>query len=93
MRNICYITRSHRTRNTHSPLAAKNVYRAALGLSDARFSSLFPLPTSSVTFSESATSWSMCEAWTVRLLASVVCSSAISISDFSAVLYILVRSS
>ena len=84
--NNIYITRSHKTKNTQSPLAAKNVYRAVLGLSVARFSSLFPLPTSSTTFSESATSWSRWEAWTVRLFASVVCSSAISTRDFSAVL-------
>lgn len=78
--------RSQRIKKAHRPLAAKNVYRAALGRCVAFLSSLLPPPTFSVVDSESVTSCSMCADCVARLLTSIVCNSAISTSDFSAVL-------
>lgn len=74
-------------RNAQSPLAAKNVYRAALGRCVAFFSSLLPPPTFSVVENESDTSCSMCADCVAKLLTKRDCSSDISTNDFSAVLF------
>lgn len=80
------MTKSHKIKNAHNPADAKKVYLAALGLCVAFFNCLLPPPTSAVMFSESDTSCSICADCVARLPTSNVCSSAISISDFSAVL-------
>lgn len=81
-----YIKRSHRISVVQNAHVDQNTICAVLRRSVAFFNCLFPLPTFSVVSCESATSWSMCSAWMLRLAASVVCSSEISRSDFSAVL-------
>jgi hypothetical protein len=68
-------------------LVAQNSFCAVLPRSVARLSSLFPLPTFSVVLNESSISWSMCADCTLRLFASVDCSSEISTSDFSVALF------
>lgn len=90
---LSYIIRSHMTRKAHKPADAKNVYLAALGRFVASFNCLLPLPTFSVVFSESATSCSICADCVARLPTSSVCSSEISIRDFSAVLEYMSASS
>jgi hypothetical protein len=74
------------TRNAQRPLAAKNVYLAALGLWVAFFNALLPPPTFSVVDNESATICSILAACVDRLLTSSDCNSEISRRDFSAVL-------
>jgi len=75
--------KSHKIKVPQKTLVAQKTFCAVLPLSVARLSSLFPLPTFSVVLSESSTSWSMWAACMLRLVASVDCSSAISVSDFS----------
>lgn len=81
-----YTNKSHSTSVAQKTLVAQNTFCAVLPRSVARFSSLLPLPTFSCVLSESSTSWSMCAACMLRLLASVDCSSEISVSDFSVAL-------
>lgn len=81
-----YTNKSHSTSVAQNTLVAQNTFCAVLPRSVARFSSLLPLPTFSCVLSESSTSWSMCAACMLRLLASVDCSSEISVSDFSVAL-------
>ena len=77
------INKSHKIKVPQKTVVAQKTFCAVLPLSVARLSSLFPLPTFSVVLSESSTSWSMWAACMLRLVASVDCSSAISVSDFS----------
>lgn len=83
---ISQINKSHSTSVVQKMLVAQKTFCAVLPRSVARLSSLFPLPTFSVVLNESSTSWSMCAACMLRLLASVDCSSEISVSDFSVAL-------
>ena len=88
--SICHMNRSQRTSVVQKIHVDQNTACAVLLRSVARLSSLLPLPTFSVVENESCTSWSMCADWTLRLFASVVCSSEISSSDFSVALGMLV---
>jgi hypothetical protein len=83
---VCHMNRSQRTSVVQKIHVDQKTACAVLLRSVARLSSLFPLPTFSVVENESSTSWSMCAACTLRLFASVDCSSDISSSDFSVAL-------
>jgi hypothetical protein len=82
----CHMNRSQRTSVVQKTHVDQKTACAVLLRSVARLSSLLPLPTFSVVENESSTSWSMCAACTLRLFASVDCSSEISSSDFSVAL-------
>lgn len=84
-----HMNRSQRTSVAQKTQVDQNTICAVLFLSVAFFNSLFPVPTFSAVENESTTSWSMCSDCTLRLVASVVCNSEISSSDFSAVLSLM----
>lgn len=81
-----HINRSQRTSVVQKAQVDQNTSCAVLLLSVARLSSLLPPPTFSTVLNESSTSWSMCADCMLRLFASVVCNSEISVSDFSVAL-------
>jgi hypothetical protein len=83
---VCHMNRSQRTSVVQKIHVDQKTACAVLLRSVARLSSLLPLPTFSVVENESSTSWSMCAACTLRLFASVDCSSDISSRDFSVAL-------
>lgn len=90
---VYHMNKSHRTSVVQNIHVDQKTACAVLLRSVARLSSLFPPPTFSVVENESCTSWSMCADCTLRLLASVVCSSEISTSDFSVALRYLLATS